>query len=112
MIFQYGLKNAVYVMLNAGYISGYEDGSFGANRNMTRAEAISMLDRINKSNKSYENEKEMPQNDTIESTYKNNDEINMLEQDTAEYKKKQLQNNMGKMVTVVLLCLKTKRIKI
>lgn len=80
-------KNAVYVMLNAGYISGYEDGSFGANRNMTRAEAISMLDRINKSNKSYENEKEMPQNDTIESTYKNNDEINMLEQDTAEYKK-------------------------
>ena len=41
-------KNAVYVMLNAGYISGYEDGSFGANRNMTRAEAISMLDRINK----------------------------------------------------------------
>lgn len=32
--------------LNGAYMSGYPDGSFQANRNMTRAEAISTLDRV------------------------------------------------------------------
>ncbi|MEY8321116.1 S-layer homology domain-containing protein [Lachnospiraceae bacterium 46-61] len=39
-------KNAVYAMLNQNFLCGYEDGSFGANRNMTRAETVSMLNRI------------------------------------------------------------------
>lgn len=41
-------KDAVYALLNVGYLSGYEDGSFGAHKNMTRAEALSMFDRIDK----------------------------------------------------------------
>lgn len=41
-------KLAVYMMLHTGYLSGYEDGSFAPNKSMTRAEAISMLNRIEK----------------------------------------------------------------
>lgn len=36
------------MMLHTGYLSGYEDGSFAPNKSMTRAEAISMLNRIEK----------------------------------------------------------------
>lgn len=57
-------KSAVYAMLNAGYLSGYEDGSFGANKSMTRAEAVSMLDRIDKSIKSSENTNKIENNNT------------------------------------------------
>ncbi|USF29389.1 S-layer homology domain-containing protein [Clostridium sp. MD294] len=70
-------KNAVYAMLNAGYISGYEDGTFRANQNMTRAEAISMLDRIDKSNTLHKNE--ASENDIIENSNENSIKINMLE---------------------------------
>lgn len=42
-------KGAVGAAVNAGYLSGYPDGSFGANKGMTRAEAISTLDRLSSS---------------------------------------------------------------
>lgn len=48
-------KNAVYAMLNQNFLCGYEDGSFGANRNMTRAETISMLNRIEINSKTNQN---------------------------------------------------------
>lgn len=57
-------KSAVYAMLDAGYLSGYEDGSFGANKSMTRAEAVSMLDRIDKNIKSSENTNKIENNNT------------------------------------------------
>ncbi|MGF7048389.1 hypothetical protein J2T13_002897 [Paenibacillus sp. DS2015] len=37
--------NDLSLMLGTGVISGYTDGSFGGNRNVTRAEAVSMLYR-------------------------------------------------------------------
>ena len=39
-------KGAVGGAVNAGYLSGYPDGTFGANKGMTRAEAVSTLDRL------------------------------------------------------------------
>lgn len=39
-------KDAVLSMLDAGYIKGYTDGTFGGARSITRAEAVTMLDRI------------------------------------------------------------------
>ena len=63
-------KNAVYAMVNMGYLSGYEDGSFCANKSMTRAEAISMLSRVDKNiqntNEIPQNTSEIPQNNTNE----------------------------------------------
>ncbi len=73
-------KSAVYTVLNAGYISGYEDGSFGANRDMTRAEAISMLDRVDKNNKL--NKNEISQYEKIDTTAK----IDILEKSNTDDK--------------------------
>lgn len=87
-------KSAVYAMLNAGYISGYEDGSFGANQNMTRAEAISMLDRVDKNRASYENRKEISENDTIKTYDENKTEINMLEPDNINDNQKTLKKTV------------------
>lgn len=39
-------KDAVMSMLDAGYIQGYTDGTFGGARSITRAEAVTLLDRI------------------------------------------------------------------
>ncbi|NDO45642.1 S-layer homology domain-containing protein [Clostridium sp. MD294] len=39
-------KGAVGAAVSAGYMSGYTDGSFGGNKGMTRAEAVSTLDRV------------------------------------------------------------------
>ena len=39
-------KGAVGAVINAGYMSGYPDGSFGGSKGMTRAEAVSTLDRV------------------------------------------------------------------
>lgn len=39
-------KGAVGAVVTAGYMSGYPDGSFGAGKGMTRAEAVSTLDRF------------------------------------------------------------------
>ncbi len=39
-------KGAVGAVVSAGFMSGYPDGSFGANKGMTRAEAVSTLDRV------------------------------------------------------------------
>lgn len=39
-------KGAVGAVVSAGFLSGYPDGSFGANKGMTRAEAVSTLDRV------------------------------------------------------------------
>lgn len=39
-------KGAVGAVVSAGFLSGYPDGSFGANKDMTRAEAVSTLDRV------------------------------------------------------------------
>ena len=89
-------KSAVYAMLNAGYISGYEDGSFGANQNMTRAEAISMLDRVDKNRASYENRKEISENDTIKTYDENKTEINMLEPDNINDNQKTLKKTVSK----------------
>lgn len=48
-------KGAIGAMVALGYLYGYEDGSFLAEKHLTRAEALSMLDRISFPNKnSYE----------------------------------------------------------
>ncbi len=39
-------KGAVGAAVAAGYLSGYPDGSFGGSKGMTRAEAVSTLDRV------------------------------------------------------------------
>lgn len=39
-------KDAVLSMLDAGYIKGYTDGTFGGSKSITRAEAVTILDRI------------------------------------------------------------------
>ncbi len=39
-------KGAVGAVVAGGYMSGYPDGSFGGSRGMTRAEAVSTLDRV------------------------------------------------------------------
>ena len=39
-------KGAVGAVISAGYMSGYPDGSFGGSKGMTRAEAVSTLDRV------------------------------------------------------------------
>ncbi|QKS43852.1 S-layer homology domain-containing protein [Paenibacillus cellulosilyticus] len=39
-------KDAVLSMLDAGYIKGYADGTFGGAKSITRAEAVTLLDRI------------------------------------------------------------------
>lgn len=39
-------KGAVGAVVDAGYLSGYQDGTFGANKGMTRAEAVSALERM------------------------------------------------------------------
>ncbi len=39
-------KGAVGAVISAGYMSGYPDGSFGGAKGMTRAEAVSTLDRV------------------------------------------------------------------
>lgn len=39
-------NEAVSTMANGGYITGYDDGSFGGDRNITRAEFITMLVRF------------------------------------------------------------------
>jgi Beta-xylosidase len=39
-------KDAVLSMLDAGYIKGYTNGTFGGARSITRAEAVTLLDRI------------------------------------------------------------------
>ena len=42
-------KGAVGAVVAGGYMSGYPDGSFGGSKGMTRAEAVSTLDRVLKS---------------------------------------------------------------
>ena len=39
-------KGAVGAVVAGGYMSGYPDGSFGGSKGMTRAEAVSTLDRV------------------------------------------------------------------
>ena len=39
-------KGAVGAVVTSGYMSGYPDGTFGASKGMTRAEAVSTLDRF------------------------------------------------------------------
>ncbi|MBO8434016.1 MAG: S-layer homology domain-containing protein [Tyzzerella sp.] len=39
-------KGYVGAVVNAGYMSGYPDGTFGATKSITRAEAVSSLDRV------------------------------------------------------------------
>ena len=39
-------KGAVGAAVSAGYLSGYPDGSFGGSKDMTRAEAVSTLNRV------------------------------------------------------------------
>ena len=39
-------KGAIGAVVDAGYLSGYQDGTFGADKGMTRAEAISALERM------------------------------------------------------------------
>ena len=41
-------KSAVEAMLDNGYMNGYEDDTIRAKNNMTRAEAVTLLSRINK----------------------------------------------------------------
>lgn len=57
-------KSAVSMMIHSGYLSGYEDGSFAPNKSMTRAEAVSMLHRIEKNT----NETLLNTNETLPST--------------------------------------------
>jgi len=42
-------KDAVINMYNKGIVTGYADGSFGANKNVNRAELVVMMDRLVKS---------------------------------------------------------------
>ncbi len=54
-------KGGIGAAVSAGYLSGYPDGRFGANKGMTRAEAISILDRIsNKNNSANITQMELP----------------------------------------------------
>ena len=39
-------KGYVGATVNSGYMSGYQDGTFGSSNNITRAEAVSSLDRV------------------------------------------------------------------
>lgn len=39
-------KGAVGAVVKAGYMGGYQDGTFRADNALTRAEAVSMLDRV------------------------------------------------------------------
>ena len=39
-------KGAIGAVVNAGYMSGYQDATFGAGRALTRAEAVATLDRV------------------------------------------------------------------
>ena len=42
----YWAKGAVGAVVKAGYMGGYQDGTFRADNALTRAEAVSMLDRV------------------------------------------------------------------
>ena len=73
-------KAAIYTMLHTGYLSGYEDGSFAPNKSMTRAEAVSMLSRI-----------EINQN-TNESLLSTNQNTNEVSQNTNQNQNSQNTN--------------------
>jgi len=57
-------KGAIGAVVDAGYLSGYQDGTFGADKGMTRAEAISALERMtqqqNKTNELATKTEELP----------------------------------------------------
>ncbi len=57
-------KGAIGAVVDAGYLSGYQDGTFGADKGMTRAEAISALERMtqqqNKTNQLATKTEELP----------------------------------------------------
>lgn len=44
-------QSAVSGVMDAGYMSGYPDGTFHPNANLTRAEAVTILDRVLNGNK-------------------------------------------------------------
>ncbi len=80
-------KNAVYAMLNQNFLCGYEDGSFGANRNMTRAETISMLNRIEISANAIINTNENQNiNQNINQIYYNNIVTNIPSKEKSDFK--------------------------
>lgn len=59
---------SVTKMITAGLINGYDDGTFGANRNITRAELVALVNRV--MNKNYDEEKLKELEDKIESMFK------------------------------------------
>ena len=55
--------NSTNKMIKAGYVNGYPDGTFKPNKDVTRAEAVSLINRVK--------ERAVNKDKNISSTYKN-----------------------------------------
>lgn len=88
-------KGAIGAVVYAGYLSGYQDGTFAANKGMTRAEAVSALERITTAEE-HTQQSEIKQQTEEESQQKETTQQNETEQqnETKQQNETEQQGNM------------------
>lgn len=88
-------KGAIGAVVYAGYLSGYQDGTFAANKGMTRAEAVSALERITTAEE-HTQQSESKQQTEEESQQKETTQQNETEQqnETKQQNETEQQGNM------------------